>query len=157
MLLVSERCFLRIARGSFFADFLNGANEAYLTRPSSMRDRDLLSRSLRYSRGLASSPSQLSNVPAFHPKDTENETATKSAQLSIDIIQTNDEDSYLPWHVSPSLYLLPDALKESASYIYDMITDGKTLYSMILDFDRVCRMERSLELVQILFQDSFLP
>jgi hypothetical protein len=93
----------------------------------------------------------------FHPKDTENDTATNAAKSSIELVQTADEDLFLPWYVSPSLFLLPHVMKETASGLFDLIIDGNRLDSMILDYDRNQRMERLLQLTQMLFQDLFLP
>ena len=131
----------------------SGANESYMTRPTAVRDRYLLNKSLRFSRGLANIPCQIFNVPAFHPKDTDNESTIKSLN---GLVQTVDEDLLLPWHVSPSLCLLPVALKEIGSHLYDYTPDicDTGHCSETLDYDRDQRMERSLELIQTLFQES---
>jgi len=145
----------RLLRGITFTDFsFSGANEAYLTRPSSIRERHLLSHSLNFSRGLAMIPSQSCSVKAFYLKDTECEMATNTNgnKTSIEIVQTSDEDSYLPWYMSPCLSLLPHAIRASADRIFGFKDDEISLRSMVFDFDRDQRMERLLELIRILFQ-----
>jgi hypothetical protein len=147
-----------LLRGNTLTNYcFSGANEAYLTRPSSIRDRNLLTRSSNYSRGLAIIPSQLSSVRAFHSKDYESEVTVNTAKGSMELIQTADEDSFLHWYVPPSLSLLPSSVREMASRLYNFTGDRNRLHSIVVDYDRDRRMERLLELILILFHDSLLP
>jgi hypothetical protein len=112
-----------------------------------------LKTAFKRSRGFANLPSQILSIPAFHPKDTESDSP---ANRQLSLVQTADEDMFLPGPMAQSLSLMPDVLKEISCRLWGQSTDRKRFQHDILDFDRGQRMERLLGMHQTIVE-SHLP